>query len=118
MHTLYESIDVKPIGFSRFFLRMCYHFLCGFVLIVVSLLLGMMGYSYFEHMSATDSFLNASMLLAGMGPVKTEGLTEGGKLFAGFYALYSGFTLTISFGIIIVPVIHRVLHLFHVNSKE
>ena len=74
---------------------------------------GMLGYAYFEKLPWPDAFLNAAMLLGGMGPMKTEGLSDGGKLFAGVYALYAGLVLIIVIGIMLAPVIHRVLHVFH-----
>ncbi len=83
------------------------------VLIGLSLLVGMMGYAYYEHMSWLDAFLNSAMLLGGMGPVKTAGLSAPGKLFAGAYALYAGLVVIAVMSIILAPVIHRVLHRFH-----
>lgn len=64
-------------------------------------------------MSGGDAFLNASMILGGMGPVKTQGLSEAGKVFAGLYALYSGLVFIAAMGLMLAPVIHRVLHRFH-----
>jgi hypothetical protein len=88
------------------------HLVAAFGLIVASLLLGMMGYLIFEHLSWTDAFLNASMILGGMGPVNMP-LTTAGKLFAGFYALYSGLVFIATAAIVFTPVLHRVLHRFH-----
>jgi hypothetical protein len=79
---------------------------------VLSLLLGMSGYVYFERLSWTDAFLNAAMLLGGMGPVNNP-RTEGGKLFAGSYALFAGVVFLVVAGIMAGPVVHRVLHRFH-----
>jgi hypothetical protein len=72
----------------------------------------MSGYVYFEGLSWTDAFLNAAMLLGGMGPVNNP-VTEGGKLFAGTYALFAGVVFLIVAGIMAGPVVHRVLHRFH-----
>ena len=87
----------------------------GFSLIVIalSLLAGMLGYRHYEQMSWLDAFVNAAMLLGGMGPVKTEGLSDPGKLFAGIYALYAGLVFVAVMGIMLAPVVHRVLHKFH-----
>ena len=87
------------------------NFLIGCFIIVFSLGLGTSGYSYFEEMSWEDAFLNASMILSGMGPVSPL-VTEGGKLFAGCYALYSGIVFLLVIAIIIAPVFHRFLHHF------
>ena len=82
------------------------------MLVLASLLLGMAGYVYFETLTWTDAFLNAAMLLGGMGPVNLP-MTEAGKLFAGVYALYSGMVFLVVAGILGAPVVHRVLHRFH-----
>lgn len=87
-------------------------------LIGVSLALGVLGYHQFEpKMSWIDAFLNASMILSGMGPVG-ELHTDRAKLFAGCYALYSGLALIVAAGLILQPVIHRVLHRFHLEAGQ
>ena len=110
---LYESRNKKPISRRRFLLRLLKHALFAQLLVLFSLALGMWGYEYFEGMAWRDAFVNAAMLLGGMGPMKTEGLSDDGKLFAGLYALYAGLMFIILLGIMLAPVIHRVLHLFH-----
>ena len=72
----------------------------------------MAGYVAFEDLPWMDAFLNAAMLLGGMGPVDMP-QTEAGKLFAGLYALYAGLVLIVVAALLISPVIHRVLHRFH-----
>jgi hypothetical protein len=89
--------------------RMIRNLLIGFAIITASLGLGMIGYSYFEKMNSTDAFLNASMILSGMGPVSTLQTNEG-KIFAGFYALFSGIIFLVVIAIIIAPIFHRFLH--------
>ncbi|MEX2112538.1 MAG: hypothetical protein WD845_05095 [Pirellulales bacterium] len=86
-------------------------------LVAVSLAAGVAGYHFLEGMSWMDAFVNASMILSGMGPV-TELHTEMGKLFAGCYALYSGLAVILATGLILAPVIHFVLHRFHLESKR
>jgi len=102
----------------RFLLRMLLHAALAQVLVGISLVIGMWGYGYYEQMAWRDAFVNAAMLLGGMGPMKTEGLSDGGKLFAGFYALYAGLVLIIVIGIMLAPVIHRVLHVFHWTEDQ
>jgi len=85
--------------------------------IVVSLAIGMAGYAHFEHLGWHDSFLNAAMLMGGMGPVETL-QTPGGKIFAGLYALYCGLGVLVCFAIIITPVFHRFLHKFHWSADK
>jgi hypothetical protein len=86
-------------------------------LVCLSLLGGILGYHYLEGMEWIDAFLNASMILSGMGPTGSL-QTWGGKLFAGLYALYSGLTVIVATSIILAPVIHRLLHKFHYESRE
>jgi hypothetical protein len=109
---MYETKKHQPLSKSKFIIRMANHLTAVLGLLIASIVFGMGGYVVFEHLSWTDAFLNASMLLGGMGPVNTP-VTEGGKLFAGFYALYSGLFFIVSAAIILTPVMHRVLHRFH-----
>ena len=92
-------------------------FALGAALLTGSLGLGMLGYHHFEGLPWVDAFLNASMLLGGMGPVDMP-RTESGKLFAGFYALYSGVLFLVLAAILLAPVFHRVLHRFHLEDIE
>jgi hypothetical protein len=91
------------------------HFSVALLVIAGSLAMGMIGYGYFEGLGWLDAFLNAAMLLGGMGPVETPA-TPGGKLFAGFYALYSGLVFLVAAGITLAPVLHRVMHRFHMGD--
>jgi hypothetical protein len=113
----YETHRTRPITLGRFIRRMALHALVALSLIVASLFAGMAGYMHFEQMGWRDAFLNASMILGGMGPVKTD-LGEGGKVFAGLYALYSGLALVAVTGIMLGPVVHRVMHKFHWDDGE
>jgi hypothetical protein len=89
----------------------------GVVFIAGALAAGMIGYHSFEKMSWVDAFVNASMILSGMGPVSTL-QTEGGKIFAGCYALFSGIAMITIMGIIFAPVVHRFLHKFHLQDED
>ncbi len=82
-----------------------------------SLVFGSLGYHFLEGLSWIDSLLNASMLLGGMGPVNTLH-TAAGKIFASFYALYSGIVFLVAAGILVAPAVHRFLHHFHVEVEE
>lgn len=97
--------------------RIIQNLLIGFAIIAFSLGLGMMGYRFFEKMEWLDAFLNASMILSGMGPVSTLH-TDEGKIFAGFYALFSGIIFLVVIAIIIAPVFHRFLHKFHIKDTN
>ena len=87
------------------------------VLTLGGLAIGVAGYSYFEGMSLADAYVNAAMILSGMGPV-TELKTTAGKVFAGSYAIFSGLIIILAASFILAPVFHRVLHRFHVESGK
>ena len=107
----------KPLLPRRiFYRRVAKNFGFGFLFILFSLGIGMAGYHGFEKMPWLDSFLNAAMILSGMGPVGTL-QTDAGKIFAGCYALYSGLALIAIVGIVFAPVIHRFLHKFHLEDE-
>ncbi len=76
----------------------------------------MIGYHVFEKLPWMDAFVNAAMILSGMGPVATL-QTDAGKIFAGCYALFSGLALVAILGIIFAPVVHRFLHKFHLEDE-
>lgn len=101
----------------KFLLRFARSFLGGVTIIAGSLVIGMIGYRNFDSLSWVDAFLNASMILSGMGPIGTP-KTDAGKLFAGAYALYSGFVVIVASGIVLAPVLHRLLHRFHLSSHH
>src|SRR5215213_4526580 len=108
----------QPLASQRDFTRRVLRYaLVTAGIILFSLGIGMIGYHYFESLSWIDSLLNASMILGGMGPV--NGLqTNTGKLFASFYALYSGIILLASVGILVTPVFHRFMHRFHLELED
>jgi hypothetical protein len=97
--------------------RLWSHAAVALGLLVISLLIGIAGYRYFENLPWRDGFLNAAMLLGGMGPVDAP-KTDGGKLFAGLYALYAGLVFLFSVGVVLVPVLHRLLHKFHWDQNR
>ena len=109
---MYESRAEAPLSRTRFLLRMLGHGAGVGALIVASLAIGMAGYVLFERLSWLDAFLNAAMLLGGMGPIHNPE-TAAGKLFAGLYALYCGLVVIVATGALLAPVMHRALHLFH-----
>jgi len=82
-----------------------------------SLAIGMLGYHFLEGIPWVDSLLNAAMILGGMGPVN-ELHTTAGKLFASFYALYSGVIFVVVASVLFVPVVHRFLHRFHLEADN
>jgi hypothetical protein len=114
---VYESKAYPPISRRRFIRRVLLHFAAALALLLASLAIGMAGYEYFEQLPWRDAFLNAAMLLGGMGPVDAP-RTDGGKLFEGLYALYAGLVFLVSAGLILTPVVHRVMHKFHWEQER
>jgi hypothetical protein len=114
---MYEGRRGRLLSRSAFLRRLANHLAAAAAVVVVSLGVGIAGYAGFEGLSPLDGFLNASMLLGGMGPV-TIPATTGGKLFAGFYALYAGLVFLFAAGIIVAPVLHRALHHFHLDDER
>ena len=86
-------------------------------LLAISLLFGMAGYHWLAPMNWTDAFLNASMLLGGMGPVDPLN-NDGAKWFAGSYALYCGVVFIATAGLIVAPVGTHILHKFHLDKDK
>ncbi len=96
----------------RFLRRLASHVLVSIALVAASLGAGMAGYARLEGLGWTDAFLNAAMLMGGMGPIDAP-RTEAGKIFAGCYALYCGLVFLVAVGIAGAPLLHRLLHRFH-----
>jgi len=87
------------------------------ILTIAGLAIGIAGYAIFEGMSFVDAYVNAAMILSGMGPVG-ELKTTGGKVFAGSYAILSGLIIVIATGFVLAPIFHRILHHFHVETTK
>lgn len=114
---MYERKNEPLLPRSKFILRMAYHFAFALGIAGISLAIGILGYHYLEGLSWIDSLLNSSMLLGGMGPVNPL-QTTAGKLFASFYALFSGMIFLVIFGVLFAPLFHRILHHFHLEFDE
>ena len=109
-----------PLSRPAFRLRMLRHGGLAILVVVVSLGIGMAGYWYFEPEGVhdwRDAFLNAAMLLGGMGPVH-QPKTDAGKVFAGLYALYAGLVFLVIVALLFAPILHRLLHRFHWGESE
>jgi len=108
----------KPLLPRRDFIaRLARSFWLGVFIVAGALIIGMAGYHVFEKMGWIDAFVNAAMILSGMGPVG-ELKTSGGKIFAGCYALFSGVAFLTSVGVVFAPLFHRFLHKFHLESAK
>lgn len=109
---MYESHAEQPLPRAQFLRRLALHAAAAFALLLGSIVIGMAGYMYFEALAWRDAFLNAAMLLGGMGPVDAP-KTDGGKVFAGLFALYAGLAFLLTAGVMLAPVLHRLMHKFH-----
>jgi hypothetical protein len=113
--TRFERRHQRLISRRRFADRMLKAIGLWCILAGVGLAIGMAGYAAFEGMSLADSYVNAAMILSGMGPMG-ELKTTAGKVFAGSYAIFSGLLIVIATGFVLAPIFHRVLHHFHVET--
>jgi hypothetical protein len=111
----HKSEPLLPLNF--FIRRLLTHTMIGSLVIFGSLGLGVFGYHYLERIPWLDALLNASMILGGMGPVNSL-QTSAGKLFASFYALFSGAIFLVVVAIMIAPAAHRLLHRLHLEVKK
>jgi hypothetical protein len=102
---------------SAFIARIVRNICMALGLVLLSLAIGAFGYHKTEGLSWLDANLNASMIFTGMGPVN-EMHTNAGKLFATFYALFSGVAFLTMAAVLFAPVIHRFHHKFHLNLKK
>jgi hypothetical protein len=114
---MFERHHEKLLPRSLFIRRLAKYALISLSLIIVSLVIGMIGYHALEGYSWVDSFLNAAMLMGGMGQVNVLH-TDAGKIFAGIYAIYCGLVELVAIGIFAAPIIHRFLHHFHLESEK
>jgi hypothetical protein len=114
---MYESIKKTISPKYSFYQRLIWSLSTAFIFLALSLGAGMWGYHYFEGMPWIDAFVNAAMILSGMGPVGQLNTYEG-KLFAGIYALYSGLTFILIIGLVLAPWVHRAMHKFHAELED
>jgi hypothetical protein len=114
---VYESKHQAPLDSSRFARRMALHFAAALGLLAASLAIGVLGYRFLEDLPWIDAFLNAAMLLGGMGPVNAP-QTAAGKLFAGLYALYAGLVFLMAAAVLFSPIVHRLAHRFHWDQSS
>jgi hypothetical protein len=111
---MFEHRKDRLLPRRQFVLRLGWSVAAGIGLILLSLSLGMIGYHLLAGLPWIDAFLDAAMILSGMGPVSPL-TTTAAKLFAGCYAIYCGIALIATTGVILAPVIHRSLHKFHLE---
>lgn len=111
---MYESRRQPLLAPGAYIRRLLAHLAIALALIAGSIAIGMAGYMHLEGLSALDAFLDSAMLLGGMGPVHMPS-TDAGKLFAGLFALYAGLAFIAVMALVLGPVVHRMLHRFHLD---
>jgi hypothetical protein len=114
---MYEHQHQPLLPQHRFVSRLTRHALGALALLLTTLGVGMAGYHWLEGLSWIDAYLNATMILGGMGPVDALHTTAG-KLFAGTYALFAGLVFLLGIAVVLAPVAHRAMHRFHLDLKE
>ena len=112
-----EHRSQKVVPITHFLIRVGRYGVFALILIGISVFMGTIGYHRVGHLAWIDSFHMACMILTGMGPV-AEMATDKAKLFSSFYALYSGVAFLSITAIIFAPIIHRLLHILHVQSDN
>lgn len=113
----FEHHRQAVIPFRHFLRRLSKYFLVALLLILFSLMIGVLGYHFIGKLSLVDSFHMSSMILTGMGPV-VDMKTTAAKLFSSFYALYSGIAFLSATAVFFSPIIHRFLHVLHVEGNQ
>ena len=115
---MFEHISKPVLPRPQFISRLMRSVLLGLGMILISLAIGMFGYWYFfPKLDWADAFVNAAMILSGMGPLANPE-TTGAKIFSGCYAIYSGLMLVMSAGVVFAPLVHRFLHRFHADEND
>ena len=114
---MFEHKRQPLISTRAFIMRSLRYATAALCLVAISWLIGILGYRLTEGMSWLDSSLNAAMILGGMGPVN-ELHSNAGKIFASFYALFSGIIFLVSVGVLLAPIFHRLLHRFRLENSN
>lgn len=113
----FEHKTEKLLPLSRFLRRVMLSLLLAFGVLSIALGIGVLGYHELAGLDWIDSILNASMILTGMGPIAVMNDTTA-KLFASAYALFSGVVFLSAIGLVLTPIFHRVLHMFHLDDAD
>lgn len=112
-----EHKKQRVVSFSKFLFRLLRYSLFATGLIIISVTIGMVGYHHWANLGWLDSFHMACLILTGMGPV-SEMQTSGAKIFDSFYALYSGVAFLSITAVFFAPIVHRIMHILHVDDEE
>jgi hypothetical protein len=114
---MYEKHDDVLLPRRAFFLRLGRHGLFALISLLVFLGAGMVGYHFFENLGWVDAYTNAAFILSGMGPLDPI-KTSSGRIFAGTYALFCGVAFLTTVGFLLMPIVHRLLHRFHLKDRD
>lgn len=114
---MYERRKDRLLPWPKFLRRLAISFLLTWLIVFAAMGVGVVGYHFIARLSWIDAVLNASMILTGMGPVDPM-TTTAAKLFASGYALFSGVVFLSAMGIVLSPIFHRVLHVFHLDDED
>jgi hypothetical protein len=116
----YEGMHEPLLSIAEYRRRLARHASFALAVIGGSLAVGVVGYRLAGHYGWLDCLYNAAMILGGMGPVSGDASVTPAavKWFASFYALYSGVALLTSVSVLLAPVVHRVLHRFHLVDVD
>ena len=113
----FEHLHEPLISRVKFYKRLINNSLIALVIIIISLTIGITGYMGLAHMTFVNALLNASMILGGMGPVGVLP-NDASKYFASAYALFSGVTFLSIVGVLFAPLLHRIMHHYHLETDE
>jgi len=114
---MYEHKSQQLLPKKLFYKRVLGNILIASTILLISLIIGVVGFCLTAHVSWIDALHNSAMLLSGMGPVLQEYPSVWSKLFSSFYALFSGIVFIANIGVILAPVMHRVFHRLHVEDR-
>lgn len=115
--TRWEHRRQPLLSRRKYWSRQFRYFVYSALIVSISLLIGTAGYCYFGNLTFVCGFYNASMILTGMGPVDAMA-SDGAKVFSSFYALYSGIAFLTTATVLLAPLVHRMMHLLHLNDGE
>lgn len=113
---MFEHRTHRLLSWPKFLRRAARHLLLGVFVVCVALSIGVTGYHALGGLGWVDAFLNAAMILGGMGPVDRME-ADGAKIFAALYALFSGLVLIAVMGVVLAPWVHRLLHVIHLDER-
>jgi hypothetical protein len=114
---MFEHKRHKLLPFRQFLVRMLRFSLYAFLLICFAVMIGVLGYHFFAGLGWIDAFYNASMILTGMGPVAFL-TNDTAKIFASFYALFSGIAFLSTVAVLFAPIVHRLMHMVHIDNAD